>query len=154
VETQRQRVERMARYKEERRQQLASQYGSRDDAGGLPATPQRRFITRSAASTPVRNGDDRSGSGSSSNSEQPSPSSTQRVRTTRTSRLRAAVTSSGAHMSRLSWDGNMGSRFYELETAQAVKPDVSIHLALTLFYPNLFLLLLQNDSFAPLRFAN
>jgi len=41
----------------------------------------------------VRNGDDRSGSGSSSNAEQPSPSSIQKVRTTRTSRLRAAVTS-------------------------------------------------------------
>jgi hypothetical protein len=86
----------MARYKEQRRQQLASQYGSRDDAGGFPVTPQRRFITRSAASTPVRNGEDRSGSGSSSNSEQPSPVSMLRVRTTRTSRLRAAVTSAGA----------------------------------------------------------
>ncbi|XP_033608263.1 uncharacterized protein LOC111866670 isoform X5 [Cryptotermes secundus] len=92
VETQRQRAERMARYKEQRRQQLASQYGSRDDGGSFPVTPQRRFITRSATSTPVRNGEDRSGSGSSSNSEQPSPSSIPRVRTTRASRLRAAVT--------------------------------------------------------------
>ncbi|XP_069701361.1 uncharacterized protein [Periplaneta americana] len=85
VETQGHRADRMARYKEERRRQLASQYGSRDD----PATPQRRFITRSTAATPtpVRNGD----SGSSSNSEQ-SPG-IQRVRTTRASRLRAAATS-------------------------------------------------------------
>jgi len=82
----------MAQYKEERRQQLASQYGSRDGSGSATATPPRRFITRSTATTPVRNGDDRSGSGSSSNAEQ-SPSSIQKVRTTRTSRLRAAVTS-------------------------------------------------------------
>ena len=92
METQRLRAERMAQYKEERRQQLASQYGPRDDSGSSPATPVRRFISRSTATTPVRNGDDRSGSGSSSNAEQPSPSSIQRVRTTRTSRLRAAVT--------------------------------------------------------------
>jgi len=83
----------MAQYKEERRQQLASQYGSRDGSGSSTATPLRRFITRSTATTPVRNGDDRSGSGSSSNAEQPSPSNIQKVRTTRTSRLRAAVTS-------------------------------------------------------------
>ncbi|XP_021928560.1 uncharacterized protein LOC110834074 isoform X3 [Zootermopsis nevadensis] len=86
-----QRAERMAQYKEERRRQLASQYGSRDDSGSASITPQRRFITRNTATTPVRNGDDRSGS--SSNTDHPPPSSMQRVRTTRTSRLRAAVTS-------------------------------------------------------------
>ncbi|KAJ9597177.1 hypothetical protein L9F63_026933, partial [Diploptera punctata] len=67
------RAERMARYKEERRRQLASQYGAHEE---VAYTPQRRYITRSA----VKNGD---------NSEQQQA----KVRTTRTSRLRAAATS-------------------------------------------------------------
>ena len=66
------RSERVARYKEERRRQLASQYGAREEPA---STPQRRYITRSA----VKNGD---------SSEQHA-----KVRTTRTSRLRAAATS-------------------------------------------------------------